>query len=129
GSENDPLTLWINEDSDSNAAEGFVYLDDGSSFDSTSSGQYALYKIRFNRPNVTVYRESGSGDFPLVVERIKIVSPIEGPEDTTQTALVTIKASPAITINFDEMSFRVEGSRLVPEARLPSEDITGMLVD
>ncbi|KAF4756164.1 hypothetical protein FOZ63_027667 [Perkinsus olseni] len=129
GSENDPLTLWINEDSDSNAAEGFVYLDDGSSYNSTSSGQYALYKIRFNRPNITVYRESGSGDFPLIVERIKILSPIEGPEDTTQTALVTIKVSPAITVNFEEMSFRVEGSRLVPEARLPSEDITEMLVD
>ncbi|KAF4742946.1 hypothetical protein FOZ62_011579 [Perkinsus olseni] len=113
GSENDPLTLWINEDSDSNAAEGFVYLDDGSSYNSTSSGQYALYKIRFNRPNITVYRESGSGDFPLIVERIKILSPIEGPEDTTQTALVTIKVSPAITVNFEEMSFRVEGSRCV----------------
>ncbi|EER01560.1 Neutral alpha-glucosidase AB precursor, putative [Perkinsus marinus ATCC 50983] len=129
GSEVDPLTMWINEDPESHGAEGYVYLDDGSSYNSTSSGQYALYKIRFNRPNITIYRESGTGDFPLIIDRIKLVSSPQGLVNSTKVDPVTVEINPPMTVKYDEMSFRIEGNILETEARLPSQGAIDILVE
>ncbi|KAF4657026.1 hypothetical protein FOL47_008636 [Perkinsus chesapeaki] len=138
GTQNDPITLWVFEDPQTNTAEGYVYLDDGSSFDSISVGQFALYKLSFNHSDINIHRASGHGDFPLLIGQIKVVTP-NGVSDGVPTAGRTSDSNPMIIINFEDETLRVseDGSLLAAymsfslssEARVPSEDLTDIPTD
>ncbi|KAF4665243.1 hypothetical protein FOZ61_011117 [Perkinsus olseni] len=70
---NDPLTLEVFVDPDTNKAEGEIYLDDGTSLDTIDRGDYTLSTIRFDGQSIVSTDISGKGDYNIPVERIDII--------------------------------------------------------
>ncbi|KAF4652068.1 hypothetical protein FOL47_011270, partial [Perkinsus chesapeaki] len=70
---NDPLTLEIFVDPQTNSAEGQIYLDDGDSFDSIDRNVFTLSTMKFDGSSIIIFKVAGNGGFTAAIERIDII--------------------------------------------------------
>ncbi|KAF4721753.1 hypothetical protein FOZ62_024401 [Perkinsus olseni] len=67
---NDNYTLYVYVDPESFSAEGYAYLDDTISYNSTDEDKHNFWKFTFENGNLKVSPGEGSGHYPICIERV-----------------------------------------------------------